>query len=166
MNKRQEMFSRYWEECLNGVIYAVTCEKGPLGLLSAAAVEKLVVREVWEQRFGSSRVQHGAFRWLQALEQEDPRLGGIVRQRLRSFRPRAGLTPGAWWPAAAGAAALAVAVLSIRRWPVWVTGIAAGAAVLCLGAGGWLLRRGSDVRGPLTEAFAQEKQVILDLLSE
>ena len=35
MNKRQEIFSGYWEECLNGVIYAVACKKAPLGLLSA-----------------------------------------------------------------------------------------------------------------------------------
>lgn len=164
MNKRQETFSRYWEECLNGVIYAVTCEKGPLGLLSASAVEGIVAREVWERRFGSGGVRHGAFLWLQALEEEDPRLGGAVRQRIMAFRPRAGFSPAAWWPAAVGLAALAVAAVSFRRWPAWVTGIAAVAAVLGLGAGGWLLLRGSDVRTPLTEAFEREKQAILDLL--
>ena len=164
MNKRQEMFSSYWEECLNGVIYAVTCEKAPLGLLSNSAVAKLVEREVWERRFGSGRIQHGAFLWLRALEEEDPQLGGAVRQRIRDFRPKAGLTPGVGWPAAVGAASLALAVLSFRRWPVWVTGIAAVTAVLGLGAGGWTLLRSSDVRGALTEAFARERQTILDLL--
>ena len=120
MNKRQEMFSGYWEECLNGVIYAVTCEKAPLGLLSSAAVAEIVDQEVWERRFGCSRVQHGAFLWLRSLEEEDPQLGGAVRQRIRDFRPKAGLTPGVGWPAAVGAASLALAVLSFRRWPVWV----------------------------------------------
>ena len=36
--------------------------------------------------------------------------------------------------------------------------------VLGLGAGGWMLLRSSDVRGALTEAFARERQTILDLL--
>ena len=103
MNKRQEIFSGYWEECLNGVIYAVACKKAPLGLLSAAAVAEIVDREVWERRFGCSRVQHGAFLWLRSLEEENPQLGGDVRQRIRDFRPKAGLTPGAGWPAAVGA---------------------------------------------------------------
>ena len=164
MNKRQEMFSGYWEECLNGVIYAVTCKKAPLRLLSAAAVAEIVDREVWERRFGCSRVQHGAFLWLRSLEEEDPQLGGAVRQRIRDFRPKAGLSSGIGWPAAVGAASLALAVLSLRRWPVWVTGIAAVTAVLGLGAGGWMLLRSSDVRGALTEAFARERQTILDLL--
>ena len=88
MNKRQEMFSGYWEECLNGVIYAVTCEKAPLGLLSSSAVAKLVEREVWERRFGSSRIQHGAFLWLRTLEEENPQLGGAVPQ------PHGGDVPG------------------------------------------------------------------------
>ena len=145
MNKRQEIFSGYWEECLNGVIYAVACKKAPLGLLSAAAVAEIVDREVWERRFGCSRVQHGAFLWLRSLEEENPQLGGDVRQRIRDFRPKAGLTPGAGWPAAVGAVSLALAVLS-------------------LGAGGWTLLRSSDVRGALTEAFARERQTILDLL--
>lgn len=79
MNKRQEIFSGYWEECLNGVIYAVACKKAPLGLLSAAAVAEIVDREVWERRFGCSRVQHGAFLWLRSLEEEDPQLGGAVQ---------------------------------------------------------------------------------------
>lgn len=166
MNRRQETFSAYWEECLNGVIYAVTCQKGPLGLLSASAVEEIVAREVWERRFGSDGVRHGACLWLKTLEEEDPRLGGAVRQRIMAFRPRAGFSPAAWWPAAAGIAALAVAAVSLRRWPVWVTGIAAGAAVLGLGAGGWLLLRGSDVRAPLTEAFEAEKQAIIALLEQ
>lgn len=164
MNKRQEMFSGYWEECLNGVIYAVTCEKAPLGLLSSSTVAKLVEREVWERRFGSSRVQHGAFLWLRTLEEENPQLGGAVRQRIRDFRPRAGLTPGTGWPAAVGVGSLALAVLSLRRWPVWVTGIAAVIAALGLGAGGWMLLRSSGVKKSLVEAFARERQTILDLL--
>lgn len=166
MNQRQEAFSRYWEECLNGVIYGAACEKGPLGLLSASAVKRLVLREVWELRFGSGRIQHGAFRWLQSLEQEDPQLGGAVRHRIQSFQPRAGFSPAAWWSAAAGIAALAAAVLSIRHWPVWAVGSAAGAAFLGLGASAWLLMRSSDVRGTLTEAFEKEKQVILEILKE
>lgn len=164
MNKRQETFSRYWEECLNGVIYGATCEKGPLGFLSASAVKRLVVREVWELRFGSNRIQHGTFLWLRALEQEDPQLGSAVRQRIQAFQPKAGFSPAAWWPAVVGIAALVAAVVSFRRWPVYVTWSAAGAAFLGLGTSGWLLMRISDVRGALTEAFEKEKQVILDIL--
>ena len=88
------------------MIYAVACKKAPLGLLSAAAVAEIVDREVWERRFGCSRVQHGAFLWLRSLEEENPQLGGDVRQRIRDFRPKAGLTPGAgvgplrWAPSA------------------------------------------------------------------
>lgn len=164
MNKRQEAFSHYWEECLNGVIYGATCEKSILGLLSTSAVKHLVVREVWELRFGSDRIQHGAFLWLRSLEQEDPQLCRAVRQRIQAFQPKAGFSPASWWPAVVGIAAVVLAVLSIRLWPVWVTWIAAVAAFLGLGASGWLLMRSSDVRGALTEAFEKEKQVILDIL--
>lgn len=77
-----EKFAEYWEQAVNGLVYRVKSNSGPL--VTRTQVQALWQEELLSKRFLSSGLKHGARVFMDELAERDPQAAAAVQQALKS----------------------------------------------------------------------------------
>jgi hypothetical protein len=84
-------FERYWVDTANAVEYRLNTLKTEKGYVLDSDVKRIHVEEAINKRWFSKNIIHGSKVWLSDFTSRNPSEGEIIANRIKNFRPDAGI---------------------------------------------------------------------------